>query len=238
MNQSQSCQHKLQTIIMSPLVRLLSVFLFSFSFFSGDVVLLTNEWELVEEKDGIKVYTRNIVGKDFKELKMHGVIKGQSLSSFVALFHDIDSYDKWVYSFGEAKVLKHLSETEMIYYLRSDFPWPLSDRDFVVKNKIWQDSGTLAFHSQSEIYHEFLDENSDCVRVQEFEATWVITPSAKGEFHLDYTFYTDPGGNIPAWLVNSFLDVGPLHTVENLEKTASEDQYKKVSFSFITEPDY
>ena len=218
--------------------RLLNISIFALFSLTGDLAVISNEWELVKEKNGIKVYTREIKGKDFKELKMDGIIRGQSLSSFVALFHDLDSYPKWVYSFGEAKVLHHISETEMIYYLRSDFPWPLSDRDFVVRNKIWQDSKNLAFHSHSVIHNEFYDEIEDCVRVTEFEATWVITPQAKGEFHLEYLFNTDPSGNIPAWLVNSFLDVGPLHTVENLEKMANTEQYKNVRFSFIQEPNF
>ncbi len=222
-------------ISFTRLLNISTIMLFSFI---GEMTVISTEWEMVKEQNGIKVYTREVESKDFKELKMEGVIKGQSLSSFVALFHDLNSYHKWVYSFGEAKVLRHISETEMIYYLRSDFPWPLSDRDFVVKNKIWQDVNTLAFHSHSIIYNKFYNEIDDCVRVTEFEASWVITPKSKGEYYLNYYFNTDPNGNIPAWLVNSFLDVGPLHTVENLEKYANSKDYKNVSFSFIQEPDF
>jgi hypothetical protein len=31
-----------------------------------------------------------------------------------------------------------------------------------------------------------------------------------------YTFETDPGGNVPAWLVNSFADKGPFESFKKL----------------------
>jgi len=39
-------------------------------------------------------------------------------------------------------------------------------------------------------------------------------------------------------MVNMFLDIGPLHTLENIEKVAKTEAYKDVSFSFIEEPNF
>jgi hypothetical protein len=209
-------------------ILLLSVVLFSFS-----SSIESNSWELIREKEGIKVYTREMPGKDIKALKMSGEIEGQSLSSFVALFQDLSSYDKWVYSSSDTKLLKRLSDNEIYYYVKSEFPWPFSDRDFVIYNKIWQDKDTKAFYSHSKVLNDYLEEKEDVVRVKEFESTWKITPLKNGNYSLHYTFNSDPGGYIPSWLINSFLDVGPFKTIKGMEKAAADSKYKDVKFSFL-----
>jgi hypothetical protein len=40
-------------------------------------------------------------------------------------------------------------------------------------------------------------------------------PSAKS-IHIVYTFEADPGGSIPAWMVNSFADKGPFESFKKL----------------------
>jgi hypothetical protein len=127
-------------------------------------------WELAKEKDGVKIYKRDISNSNLKEMRMVSTIKGNSLSSFVALFQDLENYDKWVYSCENSLLIKQFSENTIIYYLHSGFPWPLDDRDFVLKNFIWQDAKTLAFHSKSVAYNDYYEAISGIVRVEIFEA--------------------------------------------------------------------
>ena len=215
--------------------------------FSTVVVLLlcsftpvqqVKDWKLVSEKDNIKVYTKEVEGRKVKSMKMTCKIEGNSLSSFVAVFQDMSSYSDWVYSGSDPALLEKISPQEIYYYVRSEFPWPLSDRDFVVHNKIWQDPITHTFYSKSEVLNNYLDEKKDVVRIKEFEAEWQITPLESGGYYLQYTFYTDPAGNIPNWLVNHFLDVGPYKTIKNLEAEAKKEKYSSTSFSFVYEPKY
>jgi hypothetical protein len=104
-----------------------------------------------------------------------------------------------------------------------------------VHNKIWQDPNTLSFYSQSDIFNGYLDEKDDCVRVKDFTATWIITPTTNGKYKLHYTFESDPGGDVPSWLVNAFLDVGPFKTIKGMEKAAKDKKYKYKRYSFIKE---
>lgn len=194
-----------------------------------------NSWQLQKETEGVKIYTRKNATTGLLELQMTSVISGKSLASFAALFRDINSYTNWVYSCKEAKHLKQLSETELLYYIKSSFPWPLSDRDFVVKNHVWQDKKTFALHSKSIAQNDYLSVNNGVVRVTKFMAEWVITPVANGKFSLQYTFSSDPGGSVPDWLVNMFIDYGPLKTIKALEATAQKEPYSKAHFNFVTE---
>lgn len=195
----------------------------------------SNAWKLAKEIEGVKIYTREMPSSAVKELMIKSVIKGNSLASFVALFHDVPEYDNWVYSCEKALLLQKYSETEIAYYIKSSFPWPLNDRDFVVKNKIWQDKKTLAFHSKSEALNNHLPQINGIVRITTFSAEWIITPAKNGNFVLQYTFSSDPGGNLPAWLVNSFIDFGPLKTIKAMESEAQKPKYAKVKFNYIKE---
>jgi hypothetical protein len=196
------------------------------------------DWEQVSEKDQIKVYTKEVQGHKVKSMKMTCQIDGESLSSFVAVFQDMSSYPDWVYSSSEPGLLERISDQEIYYYVRSKFPWPLSDRDFVVHNKVWQDPETHTFYSRSKVLNDYLDEVDGVVRINEFEAAWEITPLSNGRYDLEYTFYTDPGGNIPNWLVNHFLDIGPFKTIKSLEAEAQKPKYSNASFTFVNEPKF
>jgi hypothetical protein len=192
-------------------------------------------WKLVKEVDGISIYERKPPGSSISALQIKSTIKGHSLASFVALFQDLDSYDRWVYSCEKAVLLEKNLETEMLYYIRSDFPWPFDDRDFVIKNMVWQDKKTFAFHSKSSAHNNHLPAKPDAVRITNFSAEWIITPLENGTYQLLYTFHSDPGGHLPSWLVNSFIDFGPLKTVKAMEAEAKNPKYAKVKFSFINE---
>ena len=60
-----------------------------------------NSWELKKEDDGISVYTREVEGSAFKELKINFNVK-TTLSAIIALFKDVPSYPDWVYKCKES----------------------------------------------------------------------------------------------------------------------------------------
>lgn len=203
-------------------------------FFSGTTPEV-KKWDFWKERDGVKVYTRLNTDSKIKELKMETLYKG-TLSSFVAVLQDLASYDRWVYANKEARTIEHISPTEQIYYGVSDFPWPMNDRDYIIHNKMWQNSKNLSFNSLSIAQDGVLPEKSGIVRVNNLRARWTLTPKRKGEFHVVYTVKSDPEGSIPSWMTNMMLDVGPFKTLKSLEKETQKAKYKYATFDYITEP--
>ncbi len=47
---------------------------------------------------------------------------------------------------------------------------------------------------------------------------WQFTKVEDNITDVVYQFVSDPGGNIPDWLVNSFVVQSPYHTLENLRE--------------------
>jgi len=47
---------------------------------------------------------------------------------------------------------------------------------------------------------------------------WYVTMPTTKTISIVYTFEADPGGNLPAWLVNSFADKAPYESFKKLSQ--------------------
>ncbi len=195
-----------------------------------------SEWGLKKNSDGISVFTRYSEGSNFKELKSVVQVK-TSLSSVVALLSDWENYPNWVYKCGKSLTLKKINDQELIHYQTVIAPWPADDRDFVVNVKLTQDPSTKVVIQRATCLPDFIPRFPDMVRITEFKATWTLTPLKKGIVNVEYQLLVNPGGNIPAWIVNLAVVDGPFETTYNLKEWVTKEKYQKTSFPFIKEPE-
>lgn len=189
-------------------------------------------WIFKNEKDGIKVYYKKT--SDVHEIKMVTSMKA-TLPGVVQLLSEVENYPKWGYKLTEAKLLKRVNDKEYYYYSKLDFPWPLSDRDIIVMTKLEQDSTSRRITSTSYSKPNYLPENPDIVRIKTTTTKWTVIPGAGGWLYIEYYIYSDPGGNIPDWLVNMAIDVGPLQTLSSMRKMLQEPKYRTVKLAYIKE---
>ena len=196
-----------------------------------------SDWKKTKEEDGIAVYFRDAADSDIKEIRIELDIE-TTLSGLMAALHDIDSYSQWVYKMPEAReVLTDRSGVnEVYYYSRSDFPWPLNDRDMVVRSTYEQHPTTGVIVSRSVAVPDALPREADNVRIEYMDITWKITPKPTGGVHIEYFFKSDPGGALPAWLINLALDKGPMGTFRGLRKELTKPKYRYVTVPGISEP--
>ena len=177
-------------------------------------------WELIKVKEPLRIYTRTSTDSDIKEIRMTTTIKA-SLTDFIDALNDADSYKKWVYKCESSKLVKKVSSTELYYQIETDFPFPLSDRDLVVRTiQKFDDSGV--FYSNSVAYPDKEPEKKGVVRIQLFESHWKVTPQNDGSVYIDYNSKVDPAGSIPQWVVNLGLTVGPIKSMESFTKFVEE----------------
>jgi len=193
---------------------------------------ISDEWELKKDHSGIKVYYRDSDKSDIKELRIVTEMDA-SLSAIMSLLYDVDLYTKWVYSCSESYIAKQLDQKELYYYSKMDFPWPLSDRDLIAHSSIQQDPKTGKIISSSKAVPKFLPENEGVVRLKTMQVRWELTPKQDGSVHVEYYLYSDPGGSIPAWVVNLGLDRGPVQSLLKFKSLLQEEKYKKAQLAFI-----
>lgn len=156
-----------------------------------------------------------------------------SMSTIMALLYDISLYPNWVYTCTEAKVAKQVSDKELYYYSKMDFPWPLNDRDVIAHSTIHQDPKTGKVTSDTKAAPDFLPEKADVVRIKNMQVHWSLTPQKDGTVYIEYFLTSDPGGNIPAWAINMGLDRGPVQSMLKFKELLKEEKYKNTRLAFI-----
>lgn len=189
-------------------------------------------WIFKNEKDSVKVYYRKTA--DVHELKLVTRLK-TSLSGIVQLFSEVENYTKWGYRISEAKMLKKINDRDFYYYSKIDFPWPLSDRDIIVQTKLEQDTLTRRTTSTSYSKHDYLPQKKDVVRIKTTTTKWTLVPRPGGWLDVEYYLYSDPGGNLPDWLVNMAIDVGPRETIKNMRTMLRQSKYQTAKLAYIKE---
>lgn len=213
-------------------MRLHLLFCTALLFLSFSVSAQNDGWTLKNNKDGIKVYFKKT--SDVYEIKLVTSFQS-SLAGVIQLFHDVGSYPAWGYKVTSSKMLKKVSDKEMYYYSTLDFPWPLDDRDLVMHTKLEQDEKTKTVYSTSVATPNFHPVQKDYLRMTNSNTKWTLVPGPGGWLYVEYYIYSSPGGNIPDWLVNMAIDVGPRETIKNMKTMLQRPTYKNAKLAYIKE---
>jgi START domain len=193
----------------------------------------TNPWVFKHEKSGIRVFYRD-PGTGVYELKLICTVK-TSMHAIAALLTDVEAYPSWVYKTSEAWRVRTTDANEMYYYNASDFPWPLDDRDVVVKSRIEQDKQTKILVSASSAVDGLVEVKKNKIRMSLTDTHWQCTPKGNGEIQIEYTLKSDPGGILPAWVINLGLEYGPVETMKAFKTKISEPKYRDAKVDFVVD---
>jgi len=191
-------------------------------------------WELKNEKSGIKVYTSTVTDSKFKAIKVDCELKA-TLSEIVKVLLDIKNGPEWLYHTKSCVLVKQVAPDELYYYSEINIPWPVQNRDFVAHLKVHQNPETKVVTIDGPAVPGFVPVKNGIVRVQSSKSLWVITPLTKDRIRVVYTLQLDPGGNLPAWLVNLFAAEGPMKSFQGLLLQLKKPAYQKAELEFIKE---
>lgn len=189
-------------------------------------------WTLKTNKDGIAIYTKTIENSNYKGIRVKCSLPA-TLSQFVAVIMDVNTATEWLYSTKSSTLLKQVSPAEVYYYSEVGLPWPLSNRDFICHLTARQDPRTKVVTIDGPVVPDYMPQKDGIVRVTHSSGKWIITPAENNTVNIEYTLEADPGGSIPAWLVNLFVTKGPMESFRKLKNQINKPQYKKAQYAFI-----
>ena len=176
------------------------------------------EWKLGLEKDEISIYTRSIETSNFKEFLAKATMEG-SIDEFKEIILDIENYSKWMPNCKSAEVIENKSLNDVTYHMKLKVPFPFANRDIVQQLVLTDKDGIL----EIEIINRpnKIKPSEKYVRMMGANGKWIIKENSPEEISIKFQYFADPGGDIPAWLVNSFVVKNPhmtlLHIKEMLE---------------------
>ena len=191
-----------------------------------------DNWELRKDKDNIKVYTKKIDGYSIKASKVTSTLE-TSIHRLVAVMMDADNFYKIIATSKSSKLLKVVNESKRIYYVSTEAPWPVTDRDGVYAMNFYQDPATKTVSIKVECLPDYIPKKDNHIRVPASEGLWKFTPLNNGKVKVTYEYVAEPGGSIPAWLAARSVVNIPFETIKNLQKRAALAQYEGQDFAFL-----
>ncbi|MEO6315583.1 MAG: START domain-containing protein [Chitinophagaceae bacterium] len=189
-------------------------------------------WVLKKDQYGIKVFTRKMEHFKFVELKVECEFNGK-LSQLAAVLLDAKNHYRWVYKTIKSSLLTSADTADIFFYNEIESPWPLTNRDIVVHMSVLQNAKTKVMTVEGKNDDNILPGNSKMVRVKYSSVLWTVTPLNDHQFKVDYRLLIDPGGSVPAWLVNMSISKGPFESFMKLKEEIGLPQYVNARFSFI-----
>lgn len=175
------------------------------------------EWRFVYEADGITVHKRIKEDTIFLEFKSAGVLHGE-ISDYLSVILDTEIMPDWAPQCIEAQNVKCINDRETIIYVVCNGVWPVADRDYVAKRTIISDS----YKSIVRVNINLI-ENPDApdikrrVHIPYLQCCWTLKRISPLLTHVELRACVDPGGWIPAWLVNWGYRWIPYRYLKDLE---------------------
>ena len=164
------------------------------------VPALAGGWETVVDAHGLRVERRDYPGSALQQVR--GRIRLQtSLNALMALLKDAQRNQEWVYRSGGARILEEEGYATAYVYGVIDAPWPMQDRDTVVRFDYRQAAGGDITITITNI-PDYLPPVQEYVRVPDFGGYWRLQPQPGGWVEVTYQVYGNPGGWIPVWVAN------------------------------------
>lgn len=192
----------------------------------------SNQWELVGDKNGVKVYSLKEPGNDLLQVK--GVVRVRStLASLVKMSQD-ESFCKETGCL-DSRVLDWVDDQVQYGYFRYDLPFPWRPREFVVRTWTYQNPRTKEVLMKVSAVPGMLPPNPCCFRVTDMNNTIRFTPVGNGQVEVEYVQHLNEGGFIPDWLLNVARGRLMLSGLPQLQHIVDRDKYQNAKFDFIKE---
>ncbi|MBW0148831.1 START domain-containing protein [Marinobacter arenosus] len=181
-------------------------------------------WSLRKEADSIRVYTIDRDDSSFKAFKAEAVIDAP-IENLMAVMMNPQSCVEWVHNCTESYAFGTGDFHDRYAYSVNDMPWPVTDRDYVLRIRTRGDQGSGEIIMDLNATPNQRAEFDTRVRVDRSDTLYRFIPEGS-KTRMIWLQHTDPNGSLPGWLVNSLLVDIPVRSLQALERVAGKDRYQ------------
>ncbi len=175
------------------------------------------EWRVVASEDGVEVSQLDASGRTLPRFRGVGEVPADP-DRIVAIIRDIEHQCEWMPDCSEARIVRE-EEQGVLFYRRTDAPWPVSDRDVLLRSTL------RVVEPGKEIHIRFFSVDDPSVPPREghvrmplLRGSYKIRALAPGRSHVEIEFDADPGGNFPGGLAARTARDNPLRTIVKLRE--------------------
>jgi len=187
----------------------------------------TTGWRMVSDKNGIQVYMKHDDEARIKTFRGVTRFRVQNLHAMSGVLNDTPNMPRWMHFISKAKEIRRSDYLNREYQFLTTLPWPLADREAVVKLLVRQDAATQGVTVHVINAPTLLPPNSDYIRFPQMTGIFAFIPTGRDkEVEVTYELVLDPGGYIPAWIANIVLKDTPYFTLERLRRVVERPEYQ------------
>ncbi len=181
------------------------------------------EWHLAYKTNGIDVYRRVTGSSKFLEFKATGNLRG-AMSEYVSAILDTDEHPDWAPRCLEARNIEKINDQELIIYAVYAGVWPTADRDYAARMSIVSepDRPTVCIHVERVELPGALSVATERIHIPYLKSCWIFEQISQDFTRVELRAHVDPGGWIPAWLVNLGYSKVPYQFLQNLESQVAK----------------
>merc|ERR1711965_1056196 len=154
---------------------------------------LTPEWRVVSAAKGVT--TRARIDATSQLCAVHGeAVVEASVAELMSVFGDLDQHGHWDATLVDAREWTGADGGTYVYQ-RFKQPWPVRDRELVLRRREWRRNQTVSVHFES------VDEGTPvapgAVRTLAHGVWWNFTAVSETETLISHYSCVDPGGPFP-----------------------------------------
>jgi hypothetical protein len=183
-------------------------------------------WTEVSKKPGLVIYCREKKDSRIKEYKATGDI---AAPAWVVrnVIDDVENYPHFMPYVKESNVLVREGES-LVTYQRFSTPF-VSDRDYILRIRFESrpaaGGGTVYCNKWKAETGYGPEEKRGVIRVKVNEGYWLLEPEGETT-RATYMIFTDPGGSIPAMVINYGNKNAIPKLFASVQKQAGEQKYR------------
>ncbi|MDR3046973.1 MAG: hypothetical protein LBU51_05070 [Bacteroidales bacterium] len=193
----------------------------------------SDQWDVISDKDGVKVYSMKTPGETWLKFKVTGKVNA-SMKTIVRFIRDPNAADD--VGIYDTQLIDSISPQLIYYSFKQKFFFPFEPREYVVESNFHQDTITKA------VYVDFIadpekipeDPNCGCFRVTKMNNKWLFTPYKNGD--VDYEFVSvaeDPGGNFPYFIANIVMSIIYADAFAIMPETINKPKYQNAQIDYV-----
>ncbi|MDD9315240.1 START domain-containing protein [Acinetobacter lactucae] len=185
----------------------------------------TEKAKLSLDRNNIKVWTYQKTDNPVFQYKAETTFD-VPLERAVAVILDVNRADQWVPYMGKVEMLSQDEKKgEFTLYMVLDFPFPLKDRDVVVKGKMSKAANGVVTIKNTAISGNYPIQ-PDVVRLTRYEGDWTFQKLTNNKVKVTTSGYADPAGAIPLSFVNMFVQQQPYQMLLKMKREVTSPIYE------------
>ena len=212
--------------------------------FCGFVNSSDYDWNKVRDEDGVQIYTKKYQHDDIDSFKSIITINAP-IDSILAVIIDLNACSDWVHRCKKSILLLRKSFSECYHYQVQIFPFLIQDRDFILHSRIVRSnkSGAILIHmnavtnfcAQNHYLCQSIGGTSHLIRIKHSHGYYLLEPLQNNVTRVTWVQHSNPGGDIPSWLINLMIQEMPYKTLLALKEKVLEDKYQRTRLIFTPE---